>query len=129
MLTPLAIQNRQPDLPFQLSHVLFAQTLLAGIVGARGILGEGLHQRVGVAFGLLEAVTYRDHGHFEGDEQKYKALEGEEKDWADVDALDVFRDYAIEHGLLTEEELDAILDESRKDVEEAIKFARSEERR
>ena len=70
-----------------------------------------------------EAVTYRDNGHFEGDEQKYKALEGEEKDWADVDALDVFRDYAIEHGLLTEEELDAILEESRKDVEEAIKFA------
>ena len=72
---------------------------------------------------LIEAVTYRDHGHFEGDEQKYKALEGEEKDWADVDALDVFHDYAIEHGLLTEEELDAILEESRKDVEEAIKFA------
>ena len=72
---------------------------------------------------LIEAVTYRDHGHFEGDEQKYKALEGEEKDWADVDALDVFRDYAIEHGLLTEDELDAILEESRKDVEEAIKFA------
>jgi len=72
---------------------------------------------------LIEAVTYRDHGHFEGDEQRYKALEGEEKDWADVDALDVFRDYAIEHGLLTDEELDAILEESRKDVEEAIKFA------
>ena len=50
-------------------------------------------------------------------------MEGEEKDWADVDALDVFRDYAIEHGLLTEEELDTILEESRKDVEEAIKFA------
>ena len=72
---------------------------------------------------LIEAVTYRQHGHFEGDEQKYKAPDGEEKAWADVDPLEVFKDYALEHGLLTEEELVKIEEESRKDVEEAIKFA------
>lgn len=72
---------------------------------------------------LIEAVTYRDHGHFEGDEQKYKAPDGEEKDWADVDPLEVFRNYTIEHELLTEEELDEILEESKKDVDDAIKYA------
>ncbi|MDT9537530.1 thiamine pyrophosphate-dependent dehydrogenase E1 component subunit alpha [Streptococcus mutans] len=72
---------------------------------------------------LIEAVTYRDHGHFEGDEQKYKAPDGEEKDWADVDPLEVFRNYTVEHELLTEEELDEILEESKKDVDDAIKYA------
>ncbi|MGT2906297.1 thiamine pyrophosphate-dependent dehydrogenase E1 component subunit alpha [Streptococcus dentiloxodontae] len=72
---------------------------------------------------LIEAVTYRDHGHFEGDEEKYKAPDGEEKDWADVDPLEVFRDFVIEHNLLSEEELDDLLEESKKAVEEAIAFA------
>lgn len=72
---------------------------------------------------LIEAVTYRNYGHFEGDEQKYKAPDGEEKEWADVDPLEVFRDHVIEHELLTEEELNEILEESRKDVEEAIQYA------
>ena len=54
---------------------------------------------------------------------KYKAPDGEEKDWADVDPLEVFRNYTIEHELLTEEELDEILEESKKDVDDAIKYA------
>lgn len=45
---------------------------------------------------LIEAITYRNHGHFEGDEQKYKAPDGIEKEWADVDALEVFRDLVTE---------------------------------
>ncbi len=53
----------------------------------------------------------------------YKAPDGEEKDWADVDPLEVFRNYTIEHELLTEEELDEILEESKKDVDDAIKYA------
>lgn len=73
---------------------------------------------------LIECVTYRDHGHFEGDEQNYKAQTGEEKELAEVDPLDVFRQYAIENGLLTEAELDKLREESIKDIEEAVKFAK-----
>lgn len=73
---------------------------------------------------LIECITYRDHGHFEGDEQNYKAQTGEEKELAEVDPLDVFRQYAIENGLLTEEELDKLREESIKDIEEAVKFAK-----
>lgn len=73
---------------------------------------------------LIECITYRDHGHFEGDEQNYKAQTGEEKELAEVDPLDVFRQYAIENGLLTEAELDKLREESIKDIEEAVKFAK-----
>lgn len=72
---------------------------------------------------LIECVTYRDYGHFEGDEQKYKASEGEEKEWADVDALDVFRTFVIENDILTEEELDKIHEQSQSDIKDAVAFA------
>ena len=72
---------------------------------------------------LIEAITYRNHGHFEGDEQKYKAPDGIEKEWADVDALEVFRDLVTEKGILSQDELDEIVAQSQKDVEDAIHFA------
>ena len=72
---------------------------------------------------LIEAITYRNHGHFEGDEQKYKAPDGIEKEWADVDALEVFRDLVTGKGILSQDELDEIVAQSQKDVEDAIHFA------
>jgi len=72
---------------------------------------------------LIECVTYRNYGHFEGDEQLYKAKDGDEKEWADIDALDVFRNYAIENELMTEEELDEIREQSQSDLKAAVKFA------
>lgn len=75
---------------------------------------------------LIECVTYRNYGHFEGDEQKYKNKEeGLEKTLADSDPLDVFREYAIEHGLLSEEELDEIRAQSEADIEAAVEFAKT----
>lgn len=95
------------------------------IVAVYETAGEAIERaRKGEGPTLIECVTYRNYGHFEGDEQKYKAPSGEEKEWADVDPLDVFRDYAIENGLLTEEELDELREESKRDVEEAVKFAK-----
>lgn len=75
---------------------------------------------------LIECVTYRNYGHFEGDEQKYKNKEeGLEKTLADSDPLDVFREYAVEHGLLSEEELDEIRAQSEADIEVAVEFAKT----
>lgn len=75
---------------------------------------------------LIECVTYRNYGHFEGDEQKYKNKEeGHEKTLADSDPLDVFREYAVEHGLLSEEELDEIRAQSEADIEVAVEFAKT----
>ncbi|WP_066568737.1 thiamine pyrophosphate-dependent dehydrogenase E1 component subunit alpha [Snodgrassella sp. CFCC 13594] len=72
---------------------------------------------------LIECKTYRKYGHFEGDEQKYKALDGEEKDFADVDPIPLFRDYAIKHKLLTAKQADEIEAASQQRIEDAIKFA------
>lgn len=85
---------------------------------------ERARRREGPA--LIECVTYRNYGHFEGDEQKYKNKEeGLEKNLADSDPLNVFREYAIEHGLLSEEELDEIRAQSEADIEVAVEFAKT----
>ena len=73
---------------------------------------------------ILECVTYRNYGHFEGDEQKYKAKEGEEKDYADLDNIKDFRDVAIKNKWLTAKQADEIEVQSVKDTEEAVLFAR-----
>ncbi len=98
------------------------------VVAVYEVVGEAIERaRNGEGPSLVEAITYRDYGHFEGDEQAYKSNTGEEKAWADVDAIDVFRDYAIENGLLTEEELDELREESQKEVDAAVKFAQESE--
>ncbi len=95
------------------------------LVAVYDIAGEAIERaRKGEGPTLIECVTYRQHGHFEGDEQLYKATTGEEKEWASVDPLNVFREYAIENGLLTEEELNQLREESKKDVEDAVTFAK-----
>jgi len=95
------------------------------VVAVYEAAGEAIERaRKGEGPTLIECVTYRNHGHFEGDEQTYKAPSGEEKEWANVDPLDVFRQYAIENGLLTEEELNQLREESIRDIEAAIQFAK-----
>ncbi|MEG0255004.1 MAG: thiamine pyrophosphate-dependent dehydrogenase E1 component subunit alpha [Vagococcus sp.] len=73
---------------------------------------------------ILECVTYRNYGHFEGDEQKYKSKEGKEKAFADIDNIPVFREVAIKNKWLSAKVADEIESQSEKDVEEAVLFAR-----
>ncbi|MDN7146485.1 thiamine pyrophosphate-dependent dehydrogenase E1 component subunit alpha [Liquorilactobacillus mali] len=72
---------------------------------------------------LIDCITYRNYGHFEGDEQKYKAKEGQEKDLADRDSIPEFREYAVAEKLLSAEKADQIEQTSVEDIEHAIKFA------
>ncbi len=72
---------------------------------------------------LLECMTYRDYGHFEGDEQKYKATAGKEKELAARDCIKEFGTYLLSEGLLSEKEIAEIANTSQKEIAAAIKFA------
>jgi pyruvate dehydrogenase E1 component alpha subunit len=72
---------------------------------------------------LLECVTYRNYGHFEGDEQKYKNDAGKEKKIADVDCITAFKDYALKQKVLTEKEVNEIAKASTEDIQAAITCA------
>jgi acetoin:2,6-dichlorophenolindophenol oxidoreductase subunit alpha len=73
---------------------------------------------------LIEAETYRWHGHYEGDAQPYKPEE-ESAAWRDKDPLVVQARRLVERGEVTREELDAVEASQRQRVDAAIERARS----
>lgn len=72
---------------------------------------------------LIECVTYRNYGHFEGDAQTYKTSEDKERHLNELDAIAMFREYALSNDLISEKELDQIDNEVKEAVEKAVKFS------
>ncbi|SDH86805.1 thiamine pyrophosphate-dependent dehydrogenase E1 component subunit alpha [Alteribacillus bidgolensis] len=64
---------------------------------------------------LIECVTYRNYGHFEGDAQTYKSAEEKKEHMKKRDVIDQFRNYVLEEKLATKEEL--------KDIETSVEAA------
>jgi TPP-dependent pyruvate/acetoin dehydrogenase alpha subunit len=73
---------------------------------------------------LIEALTYRWMGHYEGDPQTYKPAE-EVAEWKLRDPLVVARRRIVAAGLVDDEALDAIESGARDQVDRAEAFARS----
>jgi len=86
----------------------------AGKAIARAKKGEGPT--------LVECKTYRWHGHYEGDAQKYKPKE-EVEEWMRKDPIPTFRKRLFEMGVLSEKDADRVNQEINKQIEEAVKFA------
>jgi pyruvate dehydrogenase E1 component alpha subunit len=73
---------------------------------------------------LIEAETYRWHGHYEGDAQPYKP-EDEAAGWNDRDPLTVATAHILGAGLETEQRLQELRDEAQAVVEAAVEAARA----
>lgn len=72
---------------------------------------------------LIECKTYRNYGHFEGDQQKYKTDEESRYHRDEKDSITLFRNYLLKNGLLTEEKLSAIDSSVENAISEAVRFA------
>jgi TPP-dependent pyruvate/acetoin dehydrogenase alpha subunit len=72
---------------------------------------------------LIEAETYRWHGHYEGDSQPYKPAD-EAAAWRERDPLGISRERLTESGAADADRLAAIEDEAAARVEAAIERAR-----
>jgi TPP-dependent pyruvate/acetoin dehydrogenase alpha subunit len=73
---------------------------------------------------LLECVTYRWRGHFEGDPQPYRTQE-EVEDWKTRDPIKAAESRLLERGLADQALFDSIREEITSKVEEAVDFARA----
>lgn len=73
---------------------------------------------------LIEAETYRWHGHYEGDSQPYKP-EDEIDAWRERDPLEVSAARLTASGEATAEELDQIRAEAAGEVEASVERART----
>ncbi len=82
------------------------------------------HVRSGKGPALIEMITYRWFGHSTSDPGKYRTKE-EVNSWKKKDPIVKFKNYLLENNIATEEELNTLDEESKKVVEESVKFAKS----
>ncbi len=73
---------------------------------------------------LLECLTHRLRGHYEGDPQRYRqALAAEE--WQELDPILRLQRLGLSEGWLDGDLPARLEQEAREEVEEAVEFARS----
>ncbi|MGE5849056.1 MAG: thiamine pyrophosphate-dependent dehydrogenase E1 component subunit alpha [Candidatus Methylomirabilota bacterium] len=86
--------------------------------------GEAIDRaRTGGGPTLVEAKTYRFMGHYVGDPQTYRTKD-EVEQWRKRDPIVMFRQRAVEGGKIPSGELDAIDASIKKEMEQAVEFAR-----
>ena len=73
---------------------------------------------------LIEAKTYRFHGHHVGDAQTYRTRD--EAEWwrTNKDPIKLLSDYMVDNGVAKQEELDAIYEQVEREVLNAIEFGK-----
>lgn len=79
------------------------------------------YAREGNGPSIVECMTYRMRGHYEGDPAAYRSKEVTEE-WAKKDPIDNFKEYILSKGI-DEKEIISIDEKMEKEIEEAIKFA------
>jgi pyruvate dehydrogenase E1 component alpha subunit len=72
---------------------------------------------------LLECLTFRRRGHYEGDPEKYRDPEAEQE-WLRRDPIARMTERAVEEDLIGSGAAETIEREAREEVEEAVRFAR-----
>ncbi len=87
-----------------------------GELETRGRAGEGPF--------LLECLTHRRRGHYEGDAQEYRDVLVDEE-WQRQDPIARFEHSAVEHQWLDAGAIDAIREQAASAVEAAVQFARA----
>lgn len=110
--------------PYRMSAATIDGNDLPAVYAAAGAAVAALRRGGGPC--LLECMTYRMAGHFVGDAQSYRSREelAAVKDKCPIERL---KRYLIERGL-PEGELDAIGDEVRQEIAQAVLRARAEPR-
>ncbi|MCC6175518.1 MAG: thiamine pyrophosphate-dependent dehydrogenase E1 component subunit alpha [Chloroflexi bacterium] len=79
--------------------------------------------RAGEGPSFIVATTYRFLGHHVGDPLNYRTKE-EVEDWREKDAIERFKSWLADHGLLSDEEADQITQEVQAEVDNASDFAK-----
>lgn len=72
---------------------------------------------------LIECVTYRNYGHFEGDAQKYKKDQERKEHLQEKDAIAHFESYLLAEHLYNETELAEMKASVEQAVEKAVEFS------
>lgn len=72
---------------------------------------------------IIECITYRNYGHFEGDAQTYKPEQEKKQHLTEKDAIVLYKQYLLDQNLFTQEELSSLEKSVEDAVKEAVKFS------
>ena len=81
------------------------------------------HAREGKGPYMLEFKTYRHHGHFEGDPCNYRPA-GELEEWKKKDPIMLYEKKLTKEAVMDDKAIQKVRDEIKKEVDEAVDFAR-----
>jgi TPP-dependent pyruvate/acetoin dehydrogenase alpha subunit len=100
-----------------------------GIMLTTAIVGSGVPVAAGLGYArkgdgptFIEAKAYRFLGHNLRDPQRYRSRD-EVESWKKRDAVSRIRRILVEHGYVTEEELEGIEAEILREIEDSVEFA------
>jgi pyruvate dehydrogenase E1 component alpha subunit len=79
--------------------------------------------RAGTGPYLLECLTFRRRGHYEGDPEQYRDPDAD-REWASRDPIQRLTDFLIEGEVIDERTAAAIEREAAEEIEHAVRFAR-----
>ena len=82
------------------------------------------HVRGGNGPAIVEVESYRWFGHSTADAGKYRTKE-EVASWKEKDPMIKYRTYLTKEGIVTNEELDAIQEQVKKEIDDAYEFAQN----
>jgi len=123
--TPQSKQAPVPDLAVRASSYGFPGVVVDGndvlaVYEATRKAADRARRGGGPTF--IEAKTYRQRGHYEGDPQVYRTVE-EMEAWKKKDPVPAFRARLIKSGVFTDSELEDIEGGVLMQLDEAVKFA------
>ena len=81
------------------------------------------HCRAGKGPYMIEGKTYRHHGHFEGDPCNYRPA-GELEQWLNKDPIVLYEKQLKKENVIDDAFISRIREAAKKDVDEAVAFAR-----
>ncbi|PUF86263.1 pyruvate dehydrogenase (acetyl-transferring) E1 component subunit alpha [Bacillus altitudinis] len=76
---------------------------------------------------LIECMTYRNYGHFEGDAQRYKTNQEKTEHQEEKDAITLFKNELLKQQLLTDQEISSVEASVAEAIEEAVRFSEESE--
>lgn len=72
---------------------------------------------------LIECLTYRHRGHSKSDRNRYRTKE-EIESWVERDPIVLFEQDLLRHGMIEQDEVDALVKSVEQEIEDAVAFAK-----
>jgi len=125
--TPQSAQAPVTDLAIRAQGYAFPGVIVEGndVLAVYQATREAAERaRAGLGPTFVEAKTYRQRGHYEGDPMVYRSRD-EMAEWEARDPLPTFRHQLLEFGRFSEAELEEIEESIGRQLDEAVAFAAS----